>query len=86
MAYCKEQNIEIEVRKLFLNFDKALLKTNVSQAYCPIVRNKKADHPVLAKLAKKYNKDSAQVLIRWSLQKGYILPLFSTPKILKLLM
>ena len=50
------------------------------QAYCPIVRASKNDHPVIVKLSKKHNKDPGQILIRWSLQKGYIpLPKSDTP-------
>lgn len=38
------------------------------EAYCPIVRATKNDDPLLAPLAKKYNKSPSQILIRWSLQ------------------
>jgi diketogulonate reductase-like aldo/keto reductase len=41
----------------------------VVQAYCPIVRNQRGDEPVLQELSQKYGKTTAQVLIRWSLQK-----------------
>ena len=30
------------------------------------------DHPALVALAKKYNKSTAQILIRWGLQKDYV--------------
>lgn len=30
------------------------------------------DHPVIADIAKKHNKDNAQVLLRWSLQTGQV--------------
>lgn len=50
------------------------------EAYCPLVRNQKADNEVLVALAKKHNKSTAQVLIRWSLQKGFVtLPKSDTP-------
>ncbi|KAI8932463.1 hypothetical protein NX059_010648 [Plenodomus lindquistii] len=42
------------------------------EAYCPIVRATKNDDPLLAPLAKKYNKTPSQILIRWSLQMGFI--------------
>ncbi|KAL2815210.1 NADP-dependent oxidoreductase domain-containing protein [Aspergillus cavernicola] len=52
----------------------------VIQAYCPIVRNQRGDEPVLKELGKKYGKTAAQVLIRWSLQKGLVpLPKSVTP-------
>jgi len=51
----------------------------VIQAYCPILRGK-LDHPVITELAGKYHRDPAQVLLRWSLQKGFIpLPKSATP-------
>ncbi|CBF83986.1 aldo/keto reductase [Aspergillus nidulans FGSC A4] len=56
----------------------------VVQAYCPIVRNQRGDEPVLKELGKKYGKSAAQVLIRWSLQKGFVpLPKSVTPSRIK---
>lgn len=50
------------------------------QAYCPVVRGTRFEEPVVKKLAAKYGKTEAQVLIRWSLDKGYIpLPKSVTP-------
>ena len=52
----------------------------VVQAYCPIVRGKRMDDPALLSLVKKHGKTGAQVLIRWSLQKGFVpLPKSVTP-------
>jgi len=52
----------------------------VMEAYCPLVRNQKADDPTLNALAKKHDRSTAQVLIRWSLQKGWVtLPKSDTP-------
>lgn len=42
------------------------------EAYSPLVRGEKFDDPQLQAYAKKYNKTAAQILIRWSLQSGYI--------------
>ncbi|KAK9481921.1 aldo-keto reductase [Lipomyces starkeyi] len=50
----------------------------VVQAYCPIVRGRRMNDPVLQPLVKKHGKTGAQILIRWSLQKGFV-PL---PKVL----
>ncbi|KAL4737135.1 NADP-dependent oxidoreductase domain-containing protein [Aspergillus similis] len=56
----------------------------VVQAYCPIVRNQRGDEPVLKELGEKYGKSAAQVLIRWSLQKGFVpLPKSVTPSRIK---
>lgn len=41
----------------------------VVQAYCPVVRGKRFDEPVVKTLAEKYRKTPAQILLRWSLQK-----------------
>ncbi|KAF9438912.1 hypothetical protein BGZ76_003272 [Entomortierella beljakovae] len=42
------------------------------EAYSPLCRGNKMNDPTIAKLALKYSKTPAQILIRWSLQKGYI--------------
>ena len=52
----------------------------VVEAYCPLVRNKKADDSTLQSIAKKHNVSDAQVLVRWSLQRGFVpLPKSDTP-------
>ncbi|RSH82909.1 hypothetical protein EHS25_005899 [Saitozyma podzolica] len=42
------------------------------EAYSPLVQGKKASDPTLTKIAKETGKTWAQVLIRWSLQRGFI--------------
>ncbi|RDB25645.1 putative oxidoreductase C2F3.05c [Hypsizygus marmoreus] len=42
------------------------------EAWAPLVRGLRFDNPVVAQLAEKYKKWPAQILLRWSLQKGYI--------------
>ncbi|MDP3741166.1 MAG: aldo/keto reductase [bacterium] len=42
------------------------------EAYSPLVHGQKLDNPRLSKIAKKYGKSNAQILIRWSLQHGFI--------------
>jgi len=55
----------------------------VVQAYCPILRGQ-MDHPVIQAVAKKHGRDPAQILIRWSLQKGFVpLPKSATPSRIK---
>jgi len=50
----------------------------IIQAYCPLIRG--ASDSVIDEVAKKHNREPAQVLIRWSLQKGYVpLPKSGTP-------
>lgn len=50
------------------------------EAYCPVVRGSRFEEPVVKRLAAKYGTTEAQVLIRWSLDKGYIpLPKSATP-------
>ncbi|GAA5992593.1 hypothetical protein JCM11641_006537 [Rhodosporidiobolus odoratus] len=52
----------------------------VVEAYCPILRGQRFDNPVLVKLSEKHKVDVARILIRWSLQKGYVpLPKSDTP-------
>lgn len=51
------------------------------EAYCPIVRGTRAEEPVLKQIAAKHGRTWAQVLIRWSLQMGYVpLPKSETEK------
>jgi diketogulonate reductase-like aldo/keto reductase len=42
------------------------------EAYSPLTRGEKLDHPNLLAVSKKYGKTSAQILIRWSLQHGLV--------------
>lgn len=44
----------------------------VIEAYCPLVRNLKAHDQTLVDLSKKHDKSTAQILIRYSLQKGWV--------------
>ncbi|KAL4906985.1 hypothetical protein BDW74DRAFT_176581 [Aspergillus multicolor] len=56
----------------------------VVEAYSPLVRNTRGDDPVLQELGKKYGKTPAQVLVRWSLQMGFVpLPKSVTPSRIK---
>lgn len=56
----------------------------VVEAYCPLVRNQKANDPDLVSIAKKHVKTTAQVLLRWCLQKEYIpLPKSDNPERIK---
>lgn len=42
------------------------------EAYCPLVRNQKAEDPTLKGIADKHSKSTAQILLRYSLQKGWV--------------
>ncbi|KPI44902.1 uncharacterized protein AB675_2636 [Cyphellophora attinorum] len=42
------------------------------EAYAPLARALRMKHPVIVALAKKYQCTGAQVMIRWSVQNGYI--------------
>ncbi|KAI9747709.1 MAG: hypothetical protein M4579_007408 [Chaenotheca gracillima] len=56
----------------------------VVQAYCPLVRNEKAKDPTLTALADKYKVSTAQILIRYCLQKNWVpLPKSDTPSRIK---
>lgn len=44
----------------------------VVEAYCPLVRGRNWDNPTLVNLSEKYERDTGQILVRWSLQKGFI--------------
>ena len=50
------------------------------EAYCPVVRAQRADDPVIGAIAAEVGKSWAQVMIRWSLQRGFIcIPKSSNP-------
>ncbi|KAF4627503.1 hypothetical protein G7Y89_g10648 [Cudoniella acicularis] len=52
----------------------------VIEAYCPLVRNQKANDPTLNSIATTHQKTTAQVLIRYCLQKTWVpLPKSDTP-------
>src|SRR3989338_2180840 len=42
------------------------------EAYCPIARTKKFSNKIIKEVSKTYNKTPAQIMLRWSLQKGVI--------------
>lgn len=53
----------------------------VVEAYCPLVRNYKANDETLIRIAKKYGKTTGQILIRYCLQKGWVpLPKSDNPE------
>jgi methylglyoxal/glyoxal reductase len=58
----------------FLYLSGLLQKCNQSgirlQAYTPLVRGKKLEHPLLMELANKYHKTAAQIILRWDIQHG----------------
>lgn len=42
------------------------------EAYAPLARAMRMKHPVIVSLAKKYSCTPGQLLVRWSLQHGYV--------------
>ncbi|RMZ79287.1 hypothetical protein DV737_g3521, partial [Chaetothyriales sp. CBS 132003] len=45
----------------------------IVEAYCPLVRGERANEPVLQQIGEKHGGRSwAQVLLRWSLQRGFV--------------
>lgn len=42
------------------------------ESYCPLLRAQKLNDPPLVRLAAKYKKTSAQILIRWALQENIV--------------
>ncbi|RXK37943.1 aldo-keto reductase [Tremella mesenterica] len=58
----------------------------IVQAYCPLVRadKKRLEDPVVTKIAEKHGKQGSHVILRWSLQKGFVpLPKSVTPSRIK---
>ena len=44
----------------------------IVEAYSPLTKGRKLDDPILAEIGAKYGKTPAQVLIRWALDKGFV--------------
>jgi diketogulonate reductase-like aldo/keto reductase len=53
---------------------RALCQTHgiVVQAYSPLTKGRRLDHPVLARIARELQRSPAQVLLRWGLQQGVV--------------
>jgi len=75
---------QVEVHPFLLRDELAeycLAKGIWVEAYSPLAKARKMDDPTLARVAAKHRRSVAQVLIRFSLQKGYItLPKSEDPK------
>lgn len=68
VQWCRQRGVLMEVRTGMSQACVASL-TSVTQAYSPLVRATKNNDPLLVPLAKKHGKSTAQILLRWSLQK-----------------
>ena len=44
----------------------------IVEAYSPLTRGKRLDHPTVEAIAKELGRSPAQVLLRWGLQHGYV--------------
>jgi diketogulonate reductase-like aldo/keto reductase len=56
----------------------------VIEAYSPLAHAKDMDNPVIAEIAEKYGKTYAQIMLRWTIQKGFVtLPKSVTPSRIK---
>jgi diketogulonate reductase-like aldo/keto reductase len=52
----------------------------VLEAYSPLTRGQKLDHPTVVAIAKSVSRSPAQVLLRWGIQQGFVvLPKSVTP-------
>ncbi len=48
------------------------LNAIVVEAYAPLVKAQRMDHPVLRRVARRHAVTAAQVLVRWALQQGLV--------------
>jgi diketogulonate reductase-like aldo/keto reductase len=54
------------------------------EAWAPLMRGQNLGHPLFRKIAKKYNKTPAQIILRWDLQHGVVtIPKSSNEKRIK---
>ncbi|GME87230.1 hypothetical protein B5S28_g2038 [[Candida] boidinii] len=66
---------QIEIHPWFIRNDIIdFCKKNdiVLEAYSPFAKARKLDDPILKNIADKYDKTPAQILVRWSLDKGFV--------------
>ncbi|MHA1688790.1 MAG: aldo/keto reductase [Promethearchaeota archaeon] len=42
------------------------------EAYSPLTRGRKLDHPILQEISNKYHESHVQILIRWGAQHGIV--------------
>jgi diketogulonate reductase-like aldo/keto reductase len=53
----------------------------VVEAYSPLARGRRMDHPVLTRIAERHGKNAAQVLVRWCIEHGFAaIPRSSRPE------
>jgi diketogulonate reductase-like aldo/keto reductase len=67
----------VDTRFYRISHDRELIdycnRKNITvQAYSPLTRGLELKNPLLLNLSEKYNKTPAQLLIRWGLQKGFV--------------
>lgn len=61
-CFCKQNHIVDYCRK-----------NNITvMGYRPLAKGKFFNHPCIKEMAQKYKKDEAQIMLRWSVQKGYV--------------
>jgi len=78
---------QIELHPYFQNHDVAAYDSAhgiATEAWAPIAQGKVLDDPALAPLAERYGKSPAQIVLRWHIQRGYIVfPKSVTPARIK---
>lgn len=71
-AYAKKHNITLQVSKSFdtcCRTNRFNAQSCVHQAWAPLVRALRFDHPELKRIAKTHGKETPQILLRYSLQR-----------------
>ncbi len=73
LSWCSVKPAANQVEFSPFNYKKELLEFCQTEgvqveAYSPLTRGKKLDHPVLQEIAKRANRSVAQVLLRWGIQ------------------
>ncbi len=66
---------QIEIHPTFSNMENAgrtLYKDIPVQCWSPLAAGKDLGNPVLATLAKRYNRSVAQIILRWDIQRGLL--------------
>ena len=69
VAFCRKHDIALEVFTAQAYVYSLVTRVGPLQAWAPLVRGMRFKHPSIIKLAQRYSRTPAQILLRYSLQK-----------------
>jgi hypothetical protein len=76
VAFCRKNDIALEVFTEQAYVYSLVTRVGPLQAWAPLVRGMRFKHPSIIKLAQRYSRTPAQILLRYSLQKVRLMMVF----------